>query len=81
MIVDGDAVMRDRPPHVGVCIVRAQAQGDHLRITVTSNPNVTRTLLSAQIGTRMEFADIDLAMDAVALFLRTFEARLGEGKS
>jgi hypothetical protein len=79
--VDGEAVMPDRPRQVGVCIVRAQVQGDYLRITVTSNPNVTRTLRSTDVGIRMDFADVDLAVDAVAQFLRTFEDRLGEERS
>jgi hypothetical protein len=45
--------MPDRPRQVGVCIVRAQVQGDYLRITVTSNPNVTRTPTSTSQWMRL----------------------------
>jgi hypothetical protein len=61
-----------RPPQAGVCIVRAEVQGDGLLITVLANTSVTRTLRSVGPSSERKFADIAEATEAVADFLREF---------
>ncbi len=58
---------------VGVCIVRVESQPDHLVITVTTNRNVDRNLYSARPEPAEQCSDLEVAVEAVARFLRQFE--------
>jgi hypothetical protein len=57
---------------VGVCILRIEAQPDHLIITVTTNRNLDRNLFSARPEPMQRFSDPDEVIEAVAQFLRFF---------
>jgi hypothetical protein len=72
--------MRDAP-QTGLCIVRAEVQGDHVLITVTSTSSVTRTLRPAYCEPARHFVDIEKATEAVAGFLREFTPRTGQYES
>jgi len=61
-----------REPQAGVCIVRAEVEGDRLLITVMANTSMTRTLRSMHPLPTRHFVDIDDATDAVGDFLRCF---------
>ena len=67
----------------GLCIVRAEPQGDHLLIkiklvTINSTSSVTRTQRPVQVETVRHFVDIDKATKAVAEFLRGFTVSTSE---
>ena len=67
----------------GLCIVRAEVQGDHLLIkirlvTLDSTSSVTRTLRPVRGEPVRHFVDIDKATKAVAEFLREFTVSTGE---
>jgi hypothetical protein len=70
-------------PEMGLCIVRAEVQGDHLlikirQVTIDSTSSVTRTLRSVHGESVRHFVDIDKATKAVAEFLREFTVSTGE---
>src|ERR1700739_2847949 len=69
--VGGGLRMGDAP-QMGLCIVRAEVQGDHLLITINSTSSVTRTLHPLHGERVRHFVDIDKATKAVAEFLREF---------
>jgi hypothetical protein len=69
--------MRDAP-QTGVCVVRAEVQGDHVVITITSKSSVTRTLRPAYGEPARHFVDIGEATEAVAKFLRQFTVSTGD---
>jgi hypothetical protein len=64
--------MQARLSKAGVCIVRIEAQPEHLLITVTTNRNIADTVYSARSESVMQFADPDEALPFVADFLRSF---------
>jgi hypothetical protein len=61
-----------KKPRAGVCIVRAEVQGDRLLITFMANTSVTRTLRSVHPLPTRHFVHIGDATDAVDEFLRRF---------
>jgi hypothetical protein len=63
-------------PQAGVRVVRAEVQGDHVLITITSTTSVTRTLRSAYLAPARHFVDIGQAIEAVGEFLRGFSLRV-----
>jgi hypothetical protein len=69
--------MRDAP-QTGLCIVRAEVQGDYVLITITSTSSLTRTLRPAYGQSARHFVDVEKATEAVAKFLRKFTVRTGE---
>lgn len=69
--------MRDAP-QTGLCIVRAEVQGDHVLITINSTSSVTRTLRPAYGKPARHFVDIEKATDAVTAFLREFTVSAGK---
>jgi hypothetical protein len=64
--------MQSRWSGAGVCIIRIEAQPDHLLITVTTNRNIGRSIYSARSEHVLRFADIDTALASVADFLHSF---------
>jgi hypothetical protein len=75
--VGGGLRMGDAP-QMGLCIVRAEVQGDHLLITINSTSSFTRTLRAVHNEPVRHFVDIDKATKAVAEFLRGFTVSTGE---
>jgi hypothetical protein len=75
--VVGGVRMREAP-QTGLCIVRAEVQGDYVLITITSTSSVTRTLRPAFGEPARHFVDIEKATQAVAEFLREFTVRTGD---
>jgi hypothetical protein len=63
----------NRRLRVGVCIVRVEAQPDHLVITITTNRNLDRNLYSARPDPARRFSEPEDAIHAVVQFLRTFD--------
>ena len=61
-----------KKPRAGVCIVRAEVQGERLLITFMSNTSVTRTLQSVHPLPTRHFVHIGDATSAVDEFLRRF---------
>jgi hypothetical protein len=57
---------------VAVCIIRVEAQADHVVITVTTHRDVDRNLYSAHAEPVERFSERDAALQAVARFLGTF---------
>jgi hypothetical protein len=57
---------------IGVCIVRVEAQPDHLLITVTTDRHVDRNLHSVRPEPPQLFSDPEAAVQAVAEFLSFF---------
>jgi bisphosphoglycerate-dependent phosphoglycerate mutase len=66
--------MRASDARAGVCIVRVEVQADHLLITVTTNQALNRDLYSASAGDVRKFTEPQRALEAVAEFLRSYEA-------
>ena len=66
------ADMQARLSTAGVCIIRIEAQPDHLLITVSTNRNIADTVHSARSKRVMQFADPDEALPFVAAFLQSF---------
>ena len=80
--VGGGLRMGDAP-QMGLCIVRAEVQGDHLLIkirliTINSTSRVTRTLRPVRGKPVRHFVDINKATEAVAEFLREFTVSTGK---
>jgi hypothetical protein len=65
-------------PRMGLCIVRAECQGDYLLITIKSTSSVTRTLRSVHDESVRQFVEIDEATKAVTEFLREFTVSTGD---
>lgn len=65
-----------KTPRTGVCIVRAEVQGDRLLITVIANTSLSRTLRSVHTASTRRCVRIGDATDAVAEFLRAFEGAI-----
>ena len=73
----GGGVRMGDAPQMGLCIVRAEVQGDHLLIkirliTINSTARGTRTLRPVRGEPVRHFVDIDKATEAIAEFLREF---------
>ena len=73
-------VMAVSSARAGICIVRVEVQEDHLLITVTINRALNRDLYSATAGDVRKFTEPELALGAVAEFLRSY-GTTGPGRS
>jgi hypothetical protein len=74
---EGGGLRMGDAPQMGLCIIRAEVQGDHLLITINSTSSVTRTLRPMHGESVRHFVDIDKATKAVAEFLREFAVSTG----
>lgn len=63
---------QSRRAEAGVCIVRVEAQPDHLLITVTTHRNIAHTVHSARAERIDRFADREAALATVETFLGSF---------
>jgi hypothetical protein len=61
-----------RAPEVGVCILRIEAQPEHVLITLTTNQTIDRNLYSARSEPPQHFSNAEDALEAAAEFLRLF---------
>ncbi len=64
--------MDNQAPSAGVCVVRAEVQGGHVLISVTTTGASEGDLPPAEIP--RHFVDVDEALQAVRLFLTGFRA-------
>jgi hypothetical protein len=60
-----------------VCILRAEAEGEQLVITVTTNHDLDRRMYSARPASARRTAEVEEAVAFAAEFLRTFAAAEG----
>ena len=64
----------DRTHRAAVCVLRVEAQGEQLLITVTTNHDLDRRLYSARPGSVRRTSDVAEALAATEEFLRSFTA-------
>lgn len=67
------AIMNADPRRAGACLVRAEVQGEHVLISVTTSSGLDRHLHAARAEKPRHFVDVDQALALIGEFLRSFD--------